>query len=152
MQQEHDGGPRIAVAGTGIMGSSLARAFAAAGHTVTAWNRTRARAEALSDFGVAVADDLVAAIARSDVVVMCVANQAVATGLLSEQSVVRGLRCKSLIQLTTGTPGDARKNAEWASDHDVAYVDGAIMAYPRANWHRRCGDLVLRKLARVRRT
>jgi 3-hydroxyisobutyrate dehydrogenase-like beta-hydroxyacid dehydrogenase len=37
----------VAVLGTGRMGSALVRAFAAAGHSVVAWNRTPARAEPL---------------------------------------------------------------------------------------------------------
>jgi hypothetical protein len=37
----------IALLGTGKMGTALARAFAAAGHSVVAWNRTPARAEPL---------------------------------------------------------------------------------------------------------
>ena len=37
----------VAVLGTGKMGTALVRAFAAAGHSVVAWNRTPARAEPL---------------------------------------------------------------------------------------------------------
>ena len=37
----------VAVLGTGKIGTALARAFAAAGHSVVAWNRTPARAEPL---------------------------------------------------------------------------------------------------------
>jgi 3-hydroxyisobutyrate dehydrogenase len=37
---------RVAVLGTGIMGAAMAKNIAAAGHEVTVWNRTRARAEA----------------------------------------------------------------------------------------------------------
>jgi len=38
---------RIALLGTGIMGGAMARNLAAAGHAVTVWNRTRAKAEGL---------------------------------------------------------------------------------------------------------
>ena len=38
---------RVAVLGTGIMGGPMARNLAAAGHDVTAWNRTREKAEGL---------------------------------------------------------------------------------------------------------
>ena len=36
---------KIAFLGTGIMGAPMARHIAAAGHDVTAWNRTREKAE-----------------------------------------------------------------------------------------------------------
>ena len=47
--------------GTGIMGAHMARRIAQAGHKPTAWNRTTAKAEALSAFGVAQACDAAAA-------------------------------------------------------------------------------------------
>jgi len=36
---------RVAVLGTGIMGAPMARNLAAAGHEVTAWNRSAEKAE-----------------------------------------------------------------------------------------------------------
>jgi 3-hydroxyisobutyrate dehydrogenase len=60
---------RIAVLGTGIMGSAMARNLARAGHEVHAWNRTRARAEPLAADGVAVDDTAAEAIRDTDVVI-----------------------------------------------------------------------------------
>ena len=45
----------VAVLGTGIMGAAMARSIARAGHTVRAWNRTRAKAEPLAGHGIEVA-------------------------------------------------------------------------------------------------
>jgi glutamyl-tRNA reductase len=39
--------PRIAILGTGKMGSAIAARLAASGFELTLWNRTRERAEAL---------------------------------------------------------------------------------------------------------
>lgn len=36
-----------------------------------------------------------------------------------------------LVNLTNGTPQQAREAAAWASDHGVGYVDGGIMAVPQ---------------------
>ena len=38
---------RVAVLGTGIMGAPMARNLAAAGHDVTAWNRSAEKAEGI---------------------------------------------------------------------------------------------------------
>ncbi len=46
----------VAVLGTGIMGSAMARHLARAGLDVRAWNRTRAKAEPLAADGVRVTD------------------------------------------------------------------------------------------------
>ena len=50
--------PRIAFLGTGLMGLPMAKNLLAAGHSVAAWNRTRAKAETLgSAHGAQVRDD-----------------------------------------------------------------------------------------------
>ncbi len=41
------------------------------------------------------------------------------------------LRGKVLVQLTTGTPADARNCETWAEASGALYLDGAILAYPR---------------------
>lgn len=46
----------VAFLGTGLLGSAFVEAAAARGDRITVWNRTRAKAEALAGFGVAVAD------------------------------------------------------------------------------------------------
>lgn len=64
---------RIAFIGTGVMGAPMARHLAAAGHDVTVFNRTRAKAEAT---GLAVADTPAAAAKDAQAVVACVGNDA----------------------------------------------------------------------------
>lgn len=64
---------RIAFIGTGVMGAPMARHLAAAGHDVTVFNRTRAKAEAT---GLSVADTPAAAASGAQAVVACVGNDA----------------------------------------------------------------------------
>jgi len=49
---------RVGWIGTGRMGSAMAVRLARSGVDLTAWNRTRAKAEPLTDFGCAVADSI----------------------------------------------------------------------------------------------
>src|SRR5215203_6272583 len=67
---------RVTVLGTGIMGAPMARNLAAAGLEVSAWNRSRERAEPLAADGVEVADTPEEAVARADVVVTMLADGA----------------------------------------------------------------------------
>jgi 3-hydroxyisobutyrate dehydrogenase len=60
---------RVALLGTGAMGAGLARSMTRAGLAVTAWNRTRARAEPLAADGISIADSVGAAVDGADVVV-----------------------------------------------------------------------------------
>src|SRR5579885_3141104 len=64
----------IALLGTGIMGAHMARRLAQAGLSVTVWNRDRAKAERLSQFGVRIAETPSAACAEADVVIVMLSN------------------------------------------------------------------------------
>jgi 3-hydroxyisobutyrate dehydrogenase-like beta-hydroxyacid dehydrogenase len=121
----------VTVVGAGVMGSAIARALLAGGHSVTVWNRTVSRAEPLRDAGAELADSLADGIRAGGVTVMCVANRAATTELLENPEVLEALRGQTLVQLTTGTPADGCRGAAFAEAHDIAYINGAIMAYPR---------------------
>jgi 3-hydroxyisobutyrate dehydrogenase-like beta-hydroxyacid dehydrogenase len=69
-------------------------------------------------------------VAGSDLTVMCVSDQVAARGLLDGSGVAEAARGRTIVQLTSGTPADARAGAAWAAGHGVGYLDGAIMAYP----------------------
>ncbi|MDT4894013.1 MAG: 3-hydroxyisobutyrate dehydrogenase [Pseudonocardiales bacterium] len=74
--------------GTGRMGAPLATRLARAGYSVTAWNRTRAKAEALQSHGVNVADQI-GDLANSDAVFTMVSTsedlKQVVTELLAQE-------------------------------------------------------------------
>src|SRR5690348_16788979 len=72
----------IALLGTGIMGSHMARRLAQAGFPVTAWNRDRAKAEKLLQFGVRVAKTPSAACAEADVAIVMLSNGPVVEAVL----------------------------------------------------------------------
>jgi 3-hydroxyisobutyrate dehydrogenase-like beta-hydroxyacid dehydrogenase len=119
----------VAVLGTGKMGTALVRAFAAAGHEVLAWNRTPAKAEPLRTVATLAATPAAAARDASLLVVSLTdygaCGQALFTAEMGEL-----LRGKTVVQLTSGTPSNARSGAAWAAPHGVSYLDGAILAYP----------------------
>jgi len=64
----------LALLGTGIMGSHMARRLAQAGFATTVWNRDRSKAEKLIPFGVTVADTPSAACEKADVVIVMLSN------------------------------------------------------------------------------
>jgi 3-hydroxyisobutyrate dehydrogenase-like beta-hydroxyacid dehydrogenase len=70
------------------------------------------------------------AIAASDIVVVNVIDYAAANNLLRSPSTTAVLRSKLLVQVTSGSPSQARDTGEWAIKHGIAYLDGAIMATP----------------------
>jgi 3-hydroxyisobutyrate dehydrogenase-like beta-hydroxyacid dehydrogenase len=118
--------PRVTVLGLGAMGTALTRAWLAAGHPVTVWNRTAARAEALAGEGADVAATAADAVAASRVVVTCLLDDASVGAALDGTD----LRDRDLVDLTTGTPAQARARAVWAEERGARFVSGGIMAVP----------------------
>jgi 3-hydroxyisobutyrate dehydrogenase-like beta-hydroxyacid dehydrogenase len=123
-------GTDVSVIGLGPMGVALGRALLAAGHRVTVWNRTGAKADALVAEGAIRAPSAAAAVAASDVVITCVASYDVSRVVLGAADVAPLLAGRMLIELTTGTPEDARAAEAWARARGADYVDGALMATP----------------------
>lgn len=121
----------ISMVGLGQMGAALARAQLAAGGRVTVWNRSISRSESLAAEGATVAPSLAEAVSASDVVVVCVLDYEVTRALLSEGAVAAALAGKTVVQLTSGTAGDARMMKSVVEAADARYLDGAIMAYPK---------------------
>ncbi|MFE8602856.1 NAD(P)-binding domain-containing protein [Archangium violaceum] len=120
---------KIAVVGCGLMGSALARAFSAAGHDVAVWNRTPGKARAVGGGTVAM-EDLVGAVSGRELVVVSLSNYATSFEVFSAKGVASALAGTTLVQLTSGSPADARSGLEWAKTHGVDYLDAAILAYP----------------------
>ncbi|MBG0829386.1 NAD(P)-dependent oxidoreductase [Planomonospora sp. ID67723] len=118
----------VTVIGLGAMGRALAGAFLDNGHPTTVWNRTAGRAGELAARGAAVAATPGEAITASPVVVVCVLDYDAVHEVLDP--VAGFLAGRTLVNLTNGTPGQARRTAGWAAGHGAHYLDGGIMAVP----------------------
>ncbi|MFF2809051.1 NAD(P)-dependent oxidoreductase [Streptomyces sp. NPDC058000] len=117
----------VTVLGLGPMGRALADAFLSAGVRTTVWNRTPGRDRSLKERGAVGARTAEEAVAASDLTVVCVVNYEAATAILSRPAVADALTGRTVVNLTAGTPDEARATAVWAADHGVSYLDGAIM-------------------------
>jgi 3-hydroxyisobutyrate dehydrogenase-like beta-hydroxyacid dehydrogenase len=120
----------VTIVGLGKMGTALAEALLRGSASVTVWNRNAARAEQLVVRGAKLGSTLASAIEASDVVIVSLSGYAAALGVLAAPDVAPSLRGRTLIQLSSGTPKEAREAATWASQLGASYLDGAILAYP----------------------
>ncbi|WP_207943580.1 NAD(P)-dependent oxidoreductase [Actinomadura sp. KC345] len=66
------------------------------------------------------------AVAASDLVVACLLDDASVRETLADAD----LTGKDLVNITTGTPGEAERLAAWAAGRGARYLDGGIMAVP----------------------
>ncbi|GLZ10775.1 6-phosphogluconate dehydrogenase [Actinomadura sp. NBRC 104425] len=120
--------PSVALLGLGAMGTALADALLAAGHRLTVWNRTPARADALVERGAVRAGTPAEAFASADVSIICILDYADVHTLVDEAG--QALRGRTLVNLTNGAPAEARTLAEKVSALGAEYLDGGIMAVP----------------------
>ena len=112
----------VTVLGLGRMGAALARAFVAAGHPTTVFNRTPKDLP-----GATVAVTAHAAVSASPLVIVCVRDHDAVRAIVP----VDALAGRTLVNLTTGTPEQARASAALAAEHGADHLAGAIMAVPQ---------------------
>ncbi|MFI6828646.1 NAD(P)-dependent oxidoreductase [Kribbella sp. NPDC050241] len=116
----------VTVLGLGAMGTALARTFLAAGHPTTVWNRTPGRSPELDALGAVRATSPAEAVAASPLVVVCLLVDATVRSTLDGLD----LSGKVVVNLTNGTPTQARDTAARVAAAGAEYLDGGIMAVP----------------------
>jgi 3-hydroxyisobutyrate dehydrogenase-like beta-hydroxyacid dehydrogenase len=119
---------RVTVIGLGAMGLALAAAFLKNGHPTTVWNRTAEKADALVAKGARRVATVGEAVLASPVVVVCVLDYGVVREILAP--VGSALSGRAIVNLTNGTPQQARETAQWVAAQGAGYLDGGIMATP----------------------
>lgn len=116
---------RVTVLGTGIMGSALARSLVRAGHTVTVWNRTAARAELLHHDKATVAETVEAAVRGAEAVLLTLFDEAAVLDVMAKGLAVAPTAV--WIQASTiGTVGAAR-TADLATKDGVALLEAMML-------------------------
>ncbi|MGW2400590.1 NAD(P)-dependent oxidoreductase [Kitasatospora sp. NPDC001664] len=116
----------IGVLGTGIMGAAMARNLARAGHSVTAWNRTRAKAEPLAADGVRIVGAAAEAVEGADVVLTMLHDGAAVLDAMGRAA--SGLRPGALwMQSTTVGLEDVTALSELAAAHGLVFFDCPVL-------------------------
>ena len=118
----------VTVIGLGSMGKALAAAFLKAGHPTTVWNRTAGKADDLVADGAVRAATVEDAITASPLVIVCLLDYPTLHDVLGGAGAA--LPDRTVVNLTNGTPDQARDTAAWATGAGAGYLDGGIMAVP----------------------
>ncbi|MEU4418623.1 NAD(P)-binding domain-containing protein [Nocardia salmonicida] len=115
----------IALFGLGEMGSALAAALLSAGHPLTVWNRSSAKAEPLVAAGARLAESPEAAVRAAELVIVNVQDGAVAGKLL--QAAGTALAGRTVVNLTDGPSEQAGAAADVVAALGADYLHGQIM-------------------------
>lgn len=114
---------KVTVLGLGLMGTALAAAFQRAGHPTTVWTRS----DRTGPEGTTRARTAAEAVEAAPIVVACVLDYRAV-----EQTLPADLSGKVVVNLTTGTPDQAREMAAEVEKRGGRYLDGGIMTTPPA--------------------
>ena len=114
--------------GLGVMGGRMAARLLAKGHSVTGFNRTRSKAEALAGDGLRVADTPRAVAAAADVTFVMVANSAAIRAVADgPNGIIAGLgHGKMLVDMSTVSPVVSRELAARARETGARMVDAPV--------------------------
>lgn len=115
--------------GRGNLGRAIAGTLLRDVHPVTFWNRSPARAEPLVTRGATAAATAAEAIAAADLVIVALLDSPAAREVLT--GAAGAVRGRTLVNLTSGDPEDARALAAWAAEHGAEYLHGAVYAVPQ---------------------
>jgi 3-hydroxyisobutyrate dehydrogenase-like beta-hydroxyacid dehydrogenase len=125
---------KISFIGLGSMGLPMARHLLQAGHTLTVYNRTRARADQLKQFNPIVADSPAMAARGADALVTMVADDpALEDVILGPQGALAALSRGAIhVSMSTIGPGLSRRLAERHRAAGQAYVAAPVFGRPEA--------------------
>jgi 3-hydroxyisobutyrate dehydrogenase-like beta-hydroxyacid dehydrogenase len=118
---------KIAFLGTGLMGSHMARNILKAGFSLTAWNRTLAKAQALIADGADVPATAAEAIAEADIVITMLSDGPTVHELLFDQELAAAMKAGTLlIDMSSIKPSEARTHAALMRERGLHHLDAPV--------------------------
>lgn len=130
----------IAVLGIGLLGRAVAERLKATGHTVTVYNRTRAKAEPLQALGVEIAPSAVQTIRQTDCTLLFLADAEAIRSVVLSADVRAALAGRTIIQMGTIGPAESRELHKTISDLGGDYFEAPVLG---SNAEAKAGTLFL---------
>jgi 2-hydroxy-3-oxopropionate reductase len=136
-----DGRRRIGFIGLGLMGRPMAMNLLKAGHTLTVWNRTAARADELVAAGAVLAKNPKAVAEASEVLITIVSDPPALESVLWGQNGALGvLKAGSIyVDSSTISPALVKKISVACQERGVRFLDAPVTG---GDWGAREGNLV----------
>ena len=117
----------IAFLGIGLMGNHMARNLLAAGHRLTLWNRTLAKAEALIADGARVAPSPQEAVSNADFVILMVSDGPTVASLLFDDDVASHIKKGAIvIDMSSIKASEARSHSARLAAQGIHHLDAPV--------------------------
>ena len=118
---------RIALLGTGLMGTPMALNLLSAGHVVTVWNRTPEKTAPLVERGATAAPAPAQAVERAELVITMLADGPAVAEVLFERGVAASVPAGALVvDMSSIPPGFARRHAAHLRERGVGHLDAPV--------------------------
>jgi 3-hydroxyisobutyrate dehydrogenase-like beta-hydroxyacid dehydrogenase len=119
---------RVAVVGTGAIGSAVARRLLAGGYDVVVWNRTASRAADVVDAGARLVGSVAEAASSGDLILLTLTDYAAVRQCVAQLDI--DLTGRTIVAMCTGTPDDARQTGRQVAGLGAHYLDAGIQTSP----------------------
>jgi 3-hydroxyisobutyrate dehydrogenase-like beta-hydroxyacid dehydrogenase len=131
---------RIAILGTGLMGSAIGKRLLDTGHQVTVWNRTVDKARPMAERGALVAASADAAISDADAVLLVLHDMHAIQAVLLTELGLEAAAGRTIVQMGTIAPEESVELSARLRAASAAYLEAPVLgSTPQA----RAGDLLL---------
>ncbi len=122
---------KIALFGTGRLGSGMAERWLKSGNTVHAWNRTADKARKLESFGAKAFEDPMAALDGVEIVHIILSDDASVDGLL-DRILERIPKGTLVIDHTTTSPAGAAERSARGDKAGIEFLHAPVFMSPQA--------------------
>jgi 3-hydroxyisobutyrate dehydrogenase len=117
----------VAVIGIGLLGRAVAERLQGAGHQVTVYNRTAAKAQPLRSLGITVADSPSQAIRTADCTLLFLADAAAIHSLVLHPESRSALAGRTIVQMGTIGPDESRACDQAITASGGEYVEAPVL-------------------------
>jgi 3-hydroxyisobutyrate dehydrogenase-like beta-hydroxyacid dehydrogenase len=122
---------KVSVLGSGMMGSALTRALLKGGHDVMVFDLDDAKMALLVADGAKAGSDAFELCEHGDVFIPSLPSYKGLQAVLATEGVLDRLKGKTLVQLSSGSPGTVQEFGQFISGTGVDYLEGRIKNYPK---------------------
>ena len=118
---------RLAILGTGLLGSEIALRLKAQGFDVAAWNRTAAKAAPLASAGIELPGTAAEAIRTADAALLLLADAAAIEATLFAPDTAPALAARIIVQMGTIAPAESRALAGRVGAAGGDYLEAPVL-------------------------
>lgn len=118
---------KVAIIGAGLMGGAVARKLKENSFDVIAYNRTKAKAAYLSDFGIELVDRPLDAINKSEVIILFLSDAEAIQSVVMKENILPAFKDKTVIQMGTILPEESKSFFKVFTENETEYFEAPVL-------------------------